>query len=226
MTRRAWSERDRQIMREHYPHKVTREVADMIGCSVKQCYAMASLMGLRKSDEYLDDPASGRFLKGVRRSPATEFKKGQASHNKGKEMSPEVYAKCAPTMFKKGHMSGAAQHNYVPIGTTRVSKDGVLEKKVSDDPSIYPARRWQPVARIVWESANGPIPTGHIVRFKDGMHTTIEGQITIDRLECISKSENMRRNSIHAHGPEIARIHQLRGAITRKSRNLLRKQSA
>jgi len=64
----------------------------------------------------------------------------------------------AATQFKKGDRLGAAQHNYVPIGSLRVSKDGYLERKVTDDPSFVPNRRWVSVHRLVWEAAHGPVP--------------------------------------------------------------------
>jgi len=78
-----------------------------------------------------------------------------------------------------------------------MSRDGYLERKVSDDRSIQPARRWVAAHRLVWEAAHGPVPAGHIVRFKPGMHTTVAEQITVDRLELYSRAANMAQNSIH-----------------------------
>jgi hypothetical protein len=48
------------------------------------------------------------------------------------------------------------------------------------------------------------------------MRTTVLEDITADKVECISRSENMRRNSYHRYGQEIARLVQLRGALTRQ----------
>ena len=45
--------------------------------------------------------------------------------------------------------------------------------------------------------------------------TTLE-EITLDKVECISLAENMRRNSCHQYGKEIARLIQLRGAVSRQ----------
>lgn len=223
MSRFVWTDRACQILRDHYQDRSTREVAALVGCSERACYWKAASMGLRKSQEYLN--SSRRIQNGFRFSPSTEFKPGHETWNKGMKMPDEVRQKVSPTMFKKGVLSGAARNKYVPVGSLRVTLDGALERKVTDDPNVPSARRWVPVARLVWEASNGPIPRGNCVVFKAGMLTTIEHEITIDRLDCISRGENMRRNSIHAHGPEIARIHQLRGAITRKSNNLLRKNS-
>jgi len=85
--------------------------------------------------------------------------------------------------FKKGEMRGAAQHNYVPIGTLRYSKDGYLERKVTDDPNLVPARRWVGEHRLIWEAAHGPIPAGHVVVFLDGRPLNLE----LDNLRCVHR---------------------------------------
>ena len=41
-------------------------------------------------------------------------------------------------------------------------------------------------------------------------------EITLDKVECISLADNMRRNTCHQYGPEIAKLIQLRGAVTRQ----------
>lgn len=94
------------------------------------------------------------------------------------------------TSFKKGCMSGAAQHNYVPIGSTRVSKDGYLERKVTDDPDLYPARRWVPEHRLIWEAANGPIPPQHRVIFLDGDRSNL----ALENLVLVSYREHAYLN--------------------------------
>lgn len=100
------------------------------------------------------------------------------------------------------------------VGTLRIA-EGQLQKKVNDG---FPyMRRWVAVQRLVWEAANGPIPPGHIVVFKDGRIRTEEAQITLGVLELISRGENMRRNSVHTRYPkEVALLVQLRGAINRQ----------
>ena len=121
-------------------------------------------------------------------------------------------------------MSGAAQHNYVPIGTLRISKDKYLERKFTDDPTLKPTMRWAAVHRLVWQAAHGQIPDGHIVVFKKGMKTVLEEEITVDRLECITMAENMRRNSPYLNNPDMAKLYQLKGAIMRQV-NRIKKES-
>jgi hypothetical protein len=65
-----------------------------------------------------------------------------------------------------------------------------------------------------------------VVRFKDGQRTTNVADITLDRLECITQRENMRRNSNWTKYPvEVARLVQLKGAINRQI-NRMNKEAA
>jgi hypothetical protein len=127
------------------------------------------------------------------------------------------------TQFKKGQMHGQAQRNWKPIGSERISKDGYLERKVSDeDYSHLPAdeanrkrqRRWVAVHRLVWEEANGPIPAGHKLAFRNGNKRDIQ----LDNLECVSDAEWMRRNTVHNLPKPVARAVQLLGALNRQIR--------
>jgi hypothetical protein len=150
---------------------------------------------------------------------ASRIRPGSVPWNKGTHFV--AGGRSAETRFKPGRPAHESR-NYVPIGSLRVSNDGYLERKVTDDPGIYPARRWVPVARLVWEAANGPIPAGHIVVYRQGMKTAIEADVTVERLECISRAENARRNHPASRDPELARLVQLKGAITRQVNRITR----
>lgn len=212
MTRRFWTPEEIKALTELYPDATASEASASIGRSVSGIHGMAAKLGIRKSKAFYLSQASGRLESAA--GLESRFKKGSVPWNKGKSHPPR--GRSAETQFKKGEMTGAAQHNYVPIGSLRVTKYGSLERKVTDDPDLYPARRWRPVAHLVWEAANGPIPAKHVVRFLPGMATTVEAEITIDRLECISLAENMRRNSLHRYPKEIANAIQLRSALNRR----------
>ena len=68
----------------------------------------------------------------------------------------------------------------------------------------------------MWERAHGAIPAGHAVVFRPGRFTTNPDAITEDGLELVTRAELMRRNTIHNYPPELARLVQLKGAITRQ----------
>lgn len=97
-----------------------------------------------------------------------------------------------------------------------MSKDGYLERKATDDPKLVPARRWVAVHRLVWGAAHGKAPKSHAVCFKGGRRTAVLEEITVHRLECISRANPSRRNHPRTHSPELARLVQLKGAITRR----------
>lgn len=112
------------------------------------------------------------------------FKKGEIPHNKGKKLSPELYKRVAPTMFKKGNIP----NNYRPVGTVRLNADGYYEIKISD-PS-----RWQLMQRYVWEKANGrKLQKNECVIFLDGNKSNLEP----DNLMAIKRSELARINRNH-----------------------------
>src|SRR5574337_2009025 len=131
----------------------------------------------------------------------------------------------ATTQFKKGRPAQEAR-NYVPIGTEKYdSKRKVTVRKITDDPAIFPAMRWRPVHVLVWETANGPIPKGHIVVFKKGLKTLVSADITVDRLDLVTLAENMRRNSYRNYPQPIPQLIQLRGALNRKINKRERKKA-
>jgi hypothetical protein len=145
---------------------------------------------------------------------ATQFQPGAVPWNKGVPGSTGHHENTRATQFKARRPEDA--RNYLPIGSLRVTRDGLLERKMTDNREIVPARRWAAVHRLVWEAANGPVPEGHIIVFRPGQRTTQEAEITIGRLECISRAENARRNHPARKSPELAKLVQLKGAITRQ----------
>lgn len=213
--RRLWTDAEIATVRRKYPDTPTAQIARELGRTASAVYGRADALGLHKSEAYLASPAACRLRRGDDVGKAHRFRKGHATWNKGKE-GWTAGGRSAETRFRKGEMHGAAQHNYVPIGSERIVY-GNLERKVTDDPNVYPAARWRPVHRAVWEAANGPVPKGRLCVFRPGMHTTDEAEITLDRLECITRGENMRRNSYHTRYPKsVGRLIQLRGALNRK----------
>lgn len=105
------------------------------------------------------------------------FQKGHAPQNKGKKMSPELYEKAKPTMFKKGH----TPVNHKPIGSERINgKDGYIMIKVAE-PNV-----WRLKQRVIWEEIHGPIPKDCVIRFLDGDKTNLDS----DNLVCVNRNIN------------------------------------
>lgn len=213
--RRRWTMAELELLQRNYPDSRTDELAAVLGRSLTTVYQKAIKLGLRKSDEYLASPAACRLRRGDNVGAAFRFPKGHEPANKGLRRPGWAPGDMAKTQFKKGRPAHESR-NYLPIGSHRLSKDGYLERKVTDDPTLVPARRWVGVHRLVWIEAHGPIPPKHIVAFKPGRRTADPKLITADALELITLVENMRRNTLHTiYPPELVKVTQLRGALTR-----------
>ena len=210
---------ERQFVRDHFPDHQTGILARTLGVAYHQVQRLAKSMGLEKSAAFYEGPDSGR-LDGIK-GASNRFQKGSVPANKGKKMPGHG---SDATKFKPGRPAHEA-HNYVPIGTTKVSTDGYLVKKVTDDPSLAPARRWEGVHRLVWIEANGPIPAGHVVAFKPGMRTTEIELIKADRLELRTKAEMALAYGIHSYPEEIASVMRLRGNLTRSINKRAKEES-
>ncbi|MER0831564.1 HNH endonuclease signature motif containing protein, partial [Pseudomonas aeruginosa] len=160
-------------------------LAARLNKTLQQICSKAYRLGLKKSPE---------FSKKIRQDwgSATRFKKGNTPWNCGMKGLP-ARGRSSETQFKKGQKP----HTWLPVGSTRVSADGYLQRKISD--TGYPPRDWKSIHILLWEEHVGPIPTGHCVCFKDNN----KQNVVIDNLELITRAERMRRNSIHRYPPEL-----------------------
>ena len=134
----------------------------------------------------------GPYIKrhGLKTGYDGRFKKGCVPANKGKKVSPETYAKCAPTMFKKGHRPATT----APIGAETVTgKGGYVFVKIDDDPTVPSRKNWKQKHHLIYEEHYGPIPEGHIVIFLDGNNRNFDPE----NLRAISKATNARMNQNH-----------------------------
>lgn len=206
--RQIWTDDQVAVVVRLYQDTPTTAIAAQLGTTISRVYAKADGLGLKKSSKYLASKAACRLRKGDNIGEQHRFKKGCAPWNKGMK---GVTCGGEATQFKPGRQP----HNTLPIGSYRMSKDGNLQRKISNDKGSS-SKRWRGVQELVWIEANGPVPPKHIVIFKPGTHTTTLEEITFDKVECISLAENMRRNTYHRYGKEIARLVQLRGAVSRQ----------
>jgi hypothetical protein len=167
-TLRIWTKEQADFITEAYSRMPLDRVLVELNQRFSSSFTFTQLRAFTRNHGVLSG-RTGRFHKGQPRTPGS----GAKGPNR--------------TSFKKGCMSGAAQHNYVPIGSFRVSKDGYLERKVTDDPSLAPARRWVGVHRLNWEAAHGPIPDGHCVCFIDGdpLNAELDNLVLLSRRELV-----------------------------------------
>jgi len=197
--RRAWDHPDEVWLCEVYPHYPNHALAPYFRRSAKALGFKARKMGLSKTPECL------RLVR---------FERGHTTWNKGVKGSAGLHPNSRKTQFKRGARTGAAGRNYRPIGSELEDKDGVLLRKVSETGNRR--KDWRPVHVLVWESANGAVPTGHIVVFADRNHRNFD----LSNLELITRAENMRRNSYLTNYPrEVADLIRMRGALNRKINN-------
>lgn len=132
------------------------------------------------------------------------FQPGQAAWNKGIHFVSG--GRSAETQFQKGHKP----HTWCPIGHTRETKDGYLQRKIADTGVTY--RDYVPVHHLVWRLHGGCVPRGHALAFRDGNARNFD----INNLELITRAELMQRNTVHNYPEPIARAVQLRGALIRQ----------
>jgi len=199
-----WTNEQDHILFDHYPHTPIKELAEILGRSARSVYTRANNFGWKKAQPYLDSPLSGRKLKGMRTSIATEFKKGNTSWNTGLRL--ESKGRMRETQFKQGDRP----YNYKPIGSERInSGDGYALVKVSDTGTNR--QRWRLKHVLVWEAEHGPVPADHVITFIDGNRQNI----TLENLECIPRAEHALRHGINSYPPELANLVRLRGSLNR-----------
>lgn len=109
------------------------------------------------------------------------FPKGNVPWNKGKK---GVTTGGEETQFKKGNRP----HNWVPIGSERVAKDGYIEVKVRDG-HLY--KNWKLKHVLIWEQHHGrPVPPGHAIIFGDGNNRNFDPE----NLLLVSRAQLVRMN--------------------------------
>lgn len=202
---KRWLKIDEAIFTQLYHKHENAALAHYFTRSVSSITAKASVMGLKKSESFIMAKKHELAESGKK----YRFLKGHIPANKGK--TQPTTGRMAETQFRKGRKP----KNWVPIGTERLTKDGYLQRKMTD--TGYPPQDWVLVHRLIWIDHNGPVPPGHVVVFKDGNKTNL----SIENLGLISVQENMKRNSIHSNfSPELRKVIQLRGVLTRQIHKL------
>ena len=147
---------------------------------------------------------------GLKNGVDCRFGKGHIPANKGKKQSPEVYAKCAATRFKKGHKP----FNFMPVGSETVKGDGFIYVKIGT------SRRWKQKHILIWEAANGPKPKGHKIIFADGN----KRNFNLDNLILVSDAELLclNRKKLIFNNPEATKAGVLVARLLTKAGKIKR----
>ena len=195
-----WTDAMVQALRAQYPDHRAADIAANLGVGVQSVYQKAKTLGLKKSAEFLASPLSGR-TDGTR-GAATRYQPGFTSWNKGKAIGSQ--GNSVKTQFKKG----STPANVLPVGHVRINTEGYKDIKIAPGTG-----NWVQLHHHNWKMAHGEYPPkGMALIFKDGNKLNCE----IENLELVSRKDLMLRNNVHQYGPEIAKLVQLRGAITRQ----------
>jgi hypothetical protein len=205
MSGKPWTDRERDQLRAAYPTVNCREIAAELGRTERAVYSQAKLMGLSKAEGHA--ARAGRIGAQHPRAIETRFKAGITPWNKGGHYT--AGGRSVETQFKQGHRP----HTWKPIGSERISKDGYLQRKVTD--TGYTPRDWVAVHHLIWIEAGRAIPKGHALVFKDGD----KRNITLENLELVARADLMRRNTRHNLPPELNQLIGLRAALVRKINN-------
>ena len=219
--KRGWSQAEDDTLRQLWPNNPDTVVMAALGRSQSNVHVRAKRLGIKRSPEYLE-LAKERAAQRIKTDPvmsARVFKPGCATWNSGMK-GYQPGGRSAETRFKPGDKPAST----LPIGAHRIviSKHGGahLERKMSDTLG-HSHKRWVPVARLVWQDAHGPVPPGHIVVFKTpSLRTVVLEQITLDKLDCITRAEHAKRNHPRNKCPELGALIQLKGCITRQVKRI------
>jgi hypothetical protein len=207
----AWTPEQTDALVRLYPTHTAEDIAQLIGRATESVQHKASKLGLKKSREWVAERARQAMRNPNHPGRNAGFQKGHATWNKGIKglrLSPK-------TEWKKGQLP----HTWRPIGSTRVTADGYLERKVSD--TRVTRDDYVPVHHLVWRMhGNGPIPAGHALVFRDGNPRNLD----INNLELITRAELMRRNTVHRYPEPVKQAIRAKASFSRQLNNIERKQ--
>ena len=197
---------EEKIIILRFPNERTAKIAEDLGLTYSQVCNRAYKYGLKKSEEFMKGPKSGRYPTGWKGGINTQFKKGQIPHNKGKKMPDHVYEKAKKTMFKKGNKPHNTQlDNHISWREDKTGREYAYIK-MSDNV-------WKLYHRVIWESNYGEIPENHVIYFKDGDSRNLN----IDNLSIRSFADNMMNNTYVYYPKELKEVIRLNNKLKKKT---------
>lgn len=211
MNRRPWSAADVERLRALYSSTNTQELAYQLGRSLTTTYAKANGLGLRKTADYLASADACRFRRDASPGIPYRYPKGHVPANKGLRRPGWHAGRMRETQFRKGQFPINKDPEFYVLGALRVNSDGYIDMRTSFEPG---ACGWTALHRILWTDANGPVPKGHKLYFKDGDPLNVE----IGNIGIRSNADQMRLNTIHNLPAPLKASIQLLGQLKRRIR--------
>lgn len=80
---KRWTKKEIEYMHCFYAHNSSRIIAENLDRPIRSVYSQANVLGLRKSEKYLNSSESGRLQVGGDEGKRFRFKKGNVPFNKG-----------------------------------------------------------------------------------------------------------------------------------------------
>lgn len=157
-----YPEKVKAFISEHYVDVGYQAMADLLNQTFGTSYTNGQIRAYYKNNR-LDSGLKGYFKKGH-----VPFNKGTKGLTQGGEQ----------TQFKPGDMP----HNWVPVGSERVTGDGYVAVKIQDGKL---QKNWKCKHHIIWEEVNGVVPEGHALIFADGDRLNV----ALDNLILVSKGK-------------------------------------
>ncbi len=195
--RTTFTEKEDQYIKDNYLTMPIKTIASELGRSGTGINGRMKAMGLEVPADIIEE-----------RKQMGRIKPGQTPPNKGKKqteyMSAEAIERTKATRFKKGN----EPHNTLKDGEITVRKDkrGIEYKFIR-----IKKAEWIPLHRYLWEEANGPIPEGGNIIFKDGNTQNLQ----LSNLELLTDGQLMKKNTIHRYPDELKDLMRLTSKLNR-----------
>ncbi|WP_443945568.1 HNH endonuclease [Pedobacter sp. AW1-32] len=207
LMRTSCSPEDDAYITNNYLSMPPQQIADVLECSEVKIKTRMRQLNLVVPREIIEQRIRDSWIP-----------KGNISFNKGKKqseyMSAEAIERTKATRFHKGNIP----HNcYDEVGKITIRYD---HKERGGRPYKYICLAigdWKPLHTHLWEQEYGKVSKGNCLWFKDGDSLHCE----LDNLECITRVENVVRNSNHEF-PSDKRIASYLATTSKKVDPLLR----
>lgn len=166
------------FIQENHKGAGPKKMADLLNTAYRTTYTKTQIKSYYGNND-INSGLDGRFQKG--QVPSNKNKKGI------------YFAGCEKTWFKKGH----TPKNHRPVGSERVDTDGYTLVK-TEEPDVWTLKH-----KVIWEKANGLVPEGHKLLFKNGDRQ----DITLENLMIITDYEMLvlNRKKLIFQDPELTK---------------------